>query len=348
MNDALHSDLDKDIGEQRILILPALVIIQEFNSSLVDVVDLLRIISTRFEDLLTCFLDLLIVNLLAIQVFQDLMVERGIFHFRIIGVNGDINNLTRLVVRDVTFTTAGQGIIFEFAQKLFFAQSTFCCNFTSSEFSDVRERFVVIFCTIQIQKELIVVHANRNLIDFDAIHLIPHTFGNDGSIFGCGGICHIHNMYVLTITVVHSVIIRTRLLHNGALRNLGTNFQTIHVVVVVFVTKDFCQGFTVSTFPHFVIVVFLVIYEEDVSCRMIKDILKLNHFVYDNVITFCLFVTTRVTTNDILAIGKDAREIRIQKIDGLTSMRCKHDRSHRRVVLGNAKHSHSDQAIGTL
>ena len=84
MDNTLHSDLDKDIGEHRILILPALVIIQEFNSSLVDVVDLLRIISTRFEDLFTCFLDLLIVNLLAIQVFQNLMIERSVFHLRII------------------------------------------------------------------------------------------------------------------------------------------------------------------------------------------------------------------------------------------------------------------------
>lgn len=181
------------------------------------------------------------------------MSKWSIFDIGIVAVYCDINDLTFLIVRNITFSRMGQRVILEFAEKLLFRKSTLCSYFTSRELTDVRERLVLLSFSIKVQKEVIVVDADRDRIDLNGLKPIMKTLRNDTSIFGRIRFRSIHNGNVDAIPIVHGIIIRTRFLNYGSLRDFIPNFEAIHVVVIVLIAEDFGQRFRIATAPRFII-----------------------------------------------------------------------------------------------
>ena len=276
------------------------------------------------------------------------MSKRSIFDIGIIAIYGDINDLTFLIVRNITFSRMGQRIILELTKKLLFRKSTLCSDFTSRELTNIRERLILLSFSIKVQEEVIVVDTDRDRIDLNRLKSIMKTLRNDTSIFGRIGFRSVHDRHVNAIPIVHGIIIRTRLLNHSSLRNFITNFETIHIVVIVLIAEDFGQRFRIATAPCLIIFFLFIVDEKGIRCRMVDDIFILYHLIHDFVVPFCLLIASRITTDNIFAIGKYCRKIRVQQVYDLAFMRSKHDRSHGGIVLGHSQHRHADKTIRAL
>ena len=202
-HNTLDSNINLNVGKQAVLIFPTLIVIKELGRTLIEIIDFLRIFLSRIKNHLACFFNSFIVLPLALQIFENLMSKWSIFDIGIVAVYCDINDLTFLIVRNITFSRMGQRVILEFAEKLLFRKGTLCSDFTSRELANIRERFILLTFAIKVQKEVIVVDTDRDRIDLNGLKPFMKTLRNDTSIFVRVRFRSIHNWYVDTIPIVH-------------------------------------------------------------------------------------------------------------------------------------------------
>ena len=187
--------------------------------------------------------------------------------------------------------------------------SSNCCQETfTSLLANIRKCLIMIFVTIPVQKNLIVIYRNRYSKLTVHIHHMLCAIHYSQTILMNHGRNHINGIQIFTITIVTILIKRLGLLNKFTFRNRIANFKGIHIRVIISRSETFLMFHQLYTFPCMINLAILIITNDNIVVRISLELRN------NLIITIAIIQHRRLLCQNILKARRNQRNFWILNI----------------------------------